>query len=104
MISNLGEELVSPDQIGFTALTQSDIYGGESVQESAKIFESVLKGNGTQAQNQVVTANAGMAMYCANQKEGKRNAIARAKESLESGKALEAFKRLTNNKTQISVN
>ncbi|MEM9300280.1 MAG: anthranilate phosphoribosyltransferase [Bacteroidota bacterium] len=104
MISNLGEELVSPDQIGFTPLTQSDIYGGESVQESAKIFESVLKGNGTQAQNQVVTANAGMALYCANQKEGKINAIARAKESLESGKALEAFKRLTNNKTQISVN
>ncbi|MEM9391801.1 MAG: anthranilate phosphoribosyltransferase [Bacteroidota bacterium] len=103
MISNLGEELVSPDQIGCNTLIQSDIYGGESIEESAKIFESVLKGNGTQAQNQVVTANAGMALYCANQKEGKIDAMARAKESLKSGKALEAFKKLVNNKTQISV-
>lgn len=103
IISNYGEELISPAQLGFSKLRQQDIYGGVSVEDSAKIFESILKGEGTDAQNQVVTANAGMALYCADQDEGMETAVARAKESLESGKALEAFKKLTNHKIQISV-
>ncbi|MEM7106935.1 MAG: anthranilate phosphoribosyltransferase [Bacteroidota bacterium] len=104
IISNSGEELITPLQIGFPRLHQRDIYGGETIDDSAKIFESVLRGSGTEPQNQVVTANAGMALYCANQDAGMETAIAKAKESLESGKALEAFRKLTNHKTQISVN
>ncbi len=104
MISNSGEELIAPSDIGFKAVKSDAIYGGETVEDSAKIFEAVLMGNGTEAQNNVVTANAGMALYCADQSNGKENAIARAKESLESGKALAAFKALINKKTKISVN
>ena len=104
MISNSGEELIAPSDIGFEAVKGDAIYGGETVKDSAKIFEAVLKGKGTAAQNNVVTANAGMALYCADQLNGKDNAIAKAKESLESGKALAAFKALINKKTKISVN
>ncbi|MEM9856180.1 MAG: anthranilate phosphoribosyltransferase [Bacteroidota bacterium] len=103
MISNSGEELITPHQLGFSRLNQKDIYGGKAIEDSAKIFEAILRGDGSDAQNQVVTANAGIALYCADQDKGIETAVAKAKESLASGKALEAFKKMINHKTQISV-
>ena len=41
----------------------SDIYGGNSTEEAAKIFLKILKGEGTWAQNAVVMANAAMALF-----------------------------------------
>ncbi len=62
MISNSGEELMTPQQLGFSRLNQKDIYGGAAIEDSAKIFEAILRGDGSDAQNQVVTANAGIAL------------------------------------------
>ena len=62
----------------------------------SKIFMDVLEGKGTPAQNAAVIANAGMALYCADQQAGLLNSVAKAKEALESGKALESFKKLIN--------
>jgi anthranilate phosphoribosyltransferase len=75
-------------------LTYEDLKGGDTVEESAKVFMRVLEGKGTAAQNSAVIANAGMALYAGHQKEGLVAAFAKAKESLESGKALNAFKKL----------
>jgi len=91
---NGGEEMSSAALLGLPQLTASDLTGGTSMDESAKIFMNVLEGKGSKQQNAVVVANAGMALYCADQKSGLSNAIAKAKESLESGKALTAFKKL----------
>lgn len=95
--SNSGERIASPEDIGLSKLKAEDIRGGETVEESAKIFMSVLEGKGTPQQNAAITANAGMALYASNQKAGIAVAIAKAKETLESGKALTTFKRLLNN-------
>ena len=84
----------SAAMLGLPQLTSSDLAGGATMDESAKIFMNVLDGKGTPQQNAVVIANAGMALYCANQKSGLPNAIAKAKESLESGGARAAFKKL----------
>jgi anthranilate phosphoribosyltransferase len=75
-------------------LTQEQLAGGDTVEESAKIFVKILEGEGTEAQNAAVIANAGMALFTGHQQDGLETAIARAKESLFSGKALEAFKKL----------
>lgn len=91
---NGGEEMSSPASLGLPQLNSSDLAGGNSMDESAKIFMNVLEGKGTKQQNSVVIANAGMALYCADQKSGLPNAIAKAEESLESGMALAAFKKL----------
>jgi anthranilate phosphoribosyltransferase len=40
----------------------TDIYGGKNLKDNAKIFLSILKGNGTAAQNNVVLANAALAI------------------------------------------
>ncbi len=57
----------------------------------------VLEGKGTWPRTLWCVANAGMALFCGDQKNGIQSGLARAKESLESGKALEAFKKLLNN-------
>ena len=93
---NNGEQLADAADLGLPKLTYEEIGGGDSVAESAKIFMDVLEGRGTNAQNAAVIANAGMALYCADQKAGLQKAVAKAKESLESGKALASFKKLIN--------
>lgn len=93
---NGGECLADPSDIGLPQLSYVDLKGGDSVEESAAIFMKVLEGKGTPAQNSAVIANAGLALYAGHQSEGLETAINRAKEALESGKALDAFKKLIN--------
>ncbi|MEJ7645628.1 MAG: anthranilate phosphoribosyltransferase [Chryseolinea sp.] len=92
--SNLGEKIMEPADLGLSRLKYEDIRGGSTVAESAQVFMDVLEGKGTEAQKSAVVANAGMALYTASQNDGILQAVSRAKEALESGKALKAFKRL----------
>ena len=73
-----------------------DIYGGQTVEESAKIFRTILDGKGSWAQNAVVMANAAMALHSTGQYNSYDNAYAAAVESLESGKAKAALEHLIN--------
>lgn len=91
---NGGESVLEPKDLGLPRLLHEDILGGNTVEESASVFLSVLEGKGTQAQNAAIIANAGMALYAGNQKGGLLNAMDKAKESLLSGKALQCFRKL----------
>ncbi len=93
---NGGERISEPRDLGLPNLSYEDIKGGSTVEESAAVFLNVLQGKGTPAQNAAVIANAGMSLYAGSQQEGVQKAIERAKEALESGKALHAFKKLLN--------
>ncbi|WP_339607036.1 anthranilate phosphoribosyltransferase [uncultured Roseivirga sp.] len=92
-ITHLQEEIVQPEDLGLTRIQPEAIFGGETVEESAKIFEKILKGEGTKAQNEVVIANSAMALQC-GKGYNTDDAVGHARESLESGKALKAFKRI----------
>ena len=94
--SNNGEQLAEPADLGLPLVNDTDLYGGDTVEESARIFMNVLEGNGTSQQNAAVIANAGMALYCADQQNGFSPAMENAKETLVSGKALISFKKLLN--------
>lgn len=96
MITNEREQLLHPEDLGFSIHRQQDIAGGNTIEESARIFMSILKGEGTKAQHEVVIANAGMAVYCGNKSLGLEESIQVARQSLESGEALRRFKLLTN--------
>ncbi len=102
MISNSGERLIAPESIGLEKLDAKSIAGGETVEESAKIFESILKGKGSKSQNAVVIANSAAALVTARPNLGFPEAISIAEESLLSGKALKVFNGLVNPKTSIS--
>lgn len=92
--SNAGEKVMTPRELSLPKLTLGEIKGGDTVENSAKLFMQILEGKGTPQQNAVVIANAGMALYCANQSAGIAPSIASAAESLKSGKALNCLKKL----------
>lgn len=94
MVTAEGEQLVSPEALGSRRLNQEELAGGQTVEESAAIFKQVLEGKGTEAQVNAVLANAGMGIYCFNPKRSIADAMAEARESLVSGKALKSFKKL----------
>ncbi len=91
LISNATETLVSPEVLGFRKLGQAELHGGETVEDATKIFEVVLSNQGNEAQNSVVLSNAGLAISTVKQIEVTEG-IAEARESLESGRAMESFK------------
>jgi anthranilate phosphoribosyltransferase len=97
MISNNKEQVLSPEDVGFERLKQEQLSGGITIEDSASIFKSVLNDEATSAQKNAVLVNAGMAIYCAKPKLSIAEAISQAKESLESKKALKAFKKLMEN-------
>ena len=94
VITNEGEKILTAEYLGKRTVTAQDIYGGNSVEEAAKIFLQILKGKGTWAQNAVVIANAAMALQCIEGYKNYEECYSLAVESLESGKALDALNKL----------
>ncbi len=92
-ITNETELMLTPRDFGVNAHAQQDIYGGDSVESSAQIFTNVISGKGTQAQNNVVCANAGMAIATVKGLTPLQG-FEQAKESLLSGKAAQKLKQL----------
>jgi len=92
-ISNHKESMLKPSDFGVAQIKQSDIVGGDAIDTSAQIFLDVLQGNGTEPQNNVVCANAGIAIATVNNLtpiEG----FEKAKESLLGGHGLAALKKI----------
>jgi anthranilate phosphoribosyltransferase len=94
VITNKGEFVMTPEQLGKRMVQQSDIHGGNTVEEAAKIFTKILSGEGTWAQNAVVMANAAMGLFCTGAYKTYDDAFAAAVESLESGRANNCLKKL----------
>ena len=92
------ERTFVPGDLGLDAVHPSEIYGGDSVKEAASVFLNILEGKGSRAQNDVVVANTAMALFCMDESSGMENCLDRARVSLESGKALNAFKQLVAHK------
>lgn len=92
-ISNGSEGMLKPEDFGVKSISASEIIGGDDVAESAHIFMNVLNGKGTEAQNNVVCANAGVAIATVEGTDVK-DGFKKAKESLLSGKALQALRKL----------
>lgn len=92
-ISNTIEGMLTPEDFGVRLLAQSEIEGGKTIEESAQLFTNIISGKGTEAQNNVVCANAAMAIATVT-KCTPLEGFELAKESLFSGKGLLALKTL----------
>jgi len=93
VITNDSELLFSPNEIGLQQVGESEIFGGNTIDEAARLFKRIIKGKGTNAQNEVVLANAGLAIATAN-KISHKEGIELARESLFGGKAKKSLKKL----------
>ncbi len=94
VITNEGERVMTPEQLGKRMVMPEDIYGGNSVEEAAKIFVKIIKGEGSFAQNAVVLANAAMALHCTGKYGNYEEAYHAAVDSLDSGKAYQSLQTL----------
>ena len=94
VITNAGERIATPEELGKRMVNATDIYGGNTVEEAAKLFVKILKGGGSWAQSAVVLANAAMALYSAGGFAGYDDAYAAAVDSLESGRAYGTLEKL----------
>jgi len=90
------EQLITPEELGLKRLNQSDIFGGNTVKEAAEIFISILNGEGTDAQNNAVLANAAFALKIIDNNKTFETAFEEAKDSLFGLKAKESLQKLVN--------
>ncbi len=96
VITNEGEKIMTAYQLGKRTVNAVDISGGNSVEDAAKIFTSILNGNGTWAQNAVVLANAAMALQCTGKYTSYEQCFNAAIQSLESSSAKKCLEKLIN--------
>lgn len=92
-----GEQINSIENLGFTRLRPQEILGGNTIGESAEIFMNVLNGGATAAQNNVVLANAALALKTIDSEKSFAECFYEAEESLIGKKALKSFKTLIAN-------
>ncbi len=83
---------LSPADFGFDKIEPKKLFGGESVKDAAKIFIDILEGKGTPEQNNVVLANAALALNIFYREKDLLECVEIAKKSLESKSALEKLK------------
>ena len=88
IISNHSEQILKP--VDFKLET---IKGGATIEDAAQIFHDVISGKGLVEQNNVVCANAAVAIQTI-EKTSYEDALAKAQESLISGKAFEKLNQL----------
>jgi len=89
-----GEQILTADHFGMPRVTAEDLYGGDTVAEAAQIFMRVLTGHGSEAQKNVVLANASLAIQTYLPQTTREEAIDIATASLVEGKALATFQKL----------
>ena len=87
------EKLYTPQDLGFAPCREADLYGGDTAEEASRIFDRVLEGTATPAQHNVVVANAAFAIRTLCPGKGMEECIGMARESLESKRALDCFRR-----------
>jgi len=92
--SSGGSQLFTPEDFGFERIQPELIRGGDDIPSSAKIFVDILEGNGTNAQNNVVIANAAAALETLHPEKSRQECLQLAKDALYGKKALKVLNKL----------
>ena len=93
LLSRNNSSINSPDYFGFDKINPKEIEGGIEIKDSVDIFIKILENKATKSQTNVVLANSAIAIQTITEKEiGECLSI--AKESIESGNALNSLKKI----------
>lgn len=93
VVSNRGEQLFMPDDLGFKRLNQEDLYGGDTSEDASKIFRDVLSASATEAQTNAVLVNAAFGIQTVDQTKTIEECIEIARDSLYGKKALKVLEK-----------
>ncbi|WP_182084532.1 anthranilate phosphoribosyltransferase [Aureimonas sp. ME7] len=86
------EDVLEPADYGFARRSLSEIVGGDA-QENARALRAVLRNEGS-AYHDIVVLNAGAALVVAGRADDLSSGLDMARDSISSGRALEALERL----------
>jgi anthranilate phosphoribosyltransferase len=93
LVTPQGEKLYSPADLRLETVQSEALFGGATADEAAAIFDAVLEGTSTAAQRHCVVANAAVAIHAICPEKTLIDCLAEAETSLDSGKAVAAFRR-----------
>lgn len=88
VVSNKGEQLLAPEDLGFSRVAQEALYGGDTPEEAAQIFRNVLNCRATDAQMNAVLVNAAFGIQTIDQEKPIGECLQMAEDSLYGKKAL----------------
>lgn len=91
--TNSEERIYTPSQLGLSQTNPGELECGDTVDDAKEIFDSVLENRSAQAQKNVVMANAAFAITVLDPAKTIDEALLMARESLESGRALQVLRR-----------
>lgn len=92
-VTNGGEQLFSPEELGFERINPRDITGGNTLEEAVSIFGNVINCTATPQQINVVIANAAFAIQIIEAEKSISECIEIARESLYGKKAQAVLKK-----------
>ncbi len=90
------EKIYEPMDLGYSNLLKKELFGGDTIEESGRIFQNVLNNSATKAQINVVTVNSAFAMQVYCPERSISDCISICKETIESKKAQQLFKNILN--------
>lgn len=93
IVTNAGEFVFTPEELGFQRLKQEDLWGGNTIDEAARIFMNVLENNATEAQKNAVIINSAVAIQTRMPLKSINQCIEEAVHSLEGGYAKSVFRK-----------
>lgn len=93
IINRFEEKIYSPELIGLDRCTEAQLDGGATPEDASKIFDDVINNTATSAQKNAVIANAATAIRTINPNISFDDAIAEARESIDSGRTKKTFNR-----------
>ena len=93
VVSNDGEQLFTPEDLGFNRIGQHEIFGGDTVGEAVSIFRNVMECTATKAQMDVVLVNAAFAIQVIENQKDIETCVEIAKDSLYGKKALSKLRK-----------
>ncbi len=91
--NSFNEKVYEPEDLGFKRAKEEDLFGGNTPEDAAKIFDNVLMNKASESQKNVVVANSAFAINIICPEKSIQECISEARETLESGKALATFKK-----------
>ncbi|MFL2592587.1 MAG: anthranilate phosphoribosyltransferase [Flavobacteriaceae bacterium] len=93
LLSRNKSAINSPNYFGFNKINPKEIEGGIEIKDSVDIFIKILENKATKSQTNVVLANSAIAIQTITDKEIDE-CLSIAKESIESGNALNSLKKI----------
>lgn len=91
-----GEQINGPAEFNLPSISEESLFGGDTVEEAAKIFTDILQNKGTKEQAEVLAINSAYAIHCYTNKPVTA-CLGEAREAIQSKKTFNLFTNLINN-------